>query len=91
MLSANLLDVCVFCVAIGLASLVQLLLQLCPVSVFHRFNSWKKEKKEWTVTKYIYSMYASTIMMYKYFHISCLCYLKLCLHNIYQGNVKYWN
>lgn len=44
-LSANLLYVCVFCVAVGLASFVQLLLQLWPVCIFHCFNCWSNRQK----------------------------------------------
>lgn len=39
MLSADLLDVCILRIAVGFASLFQLLLQLCTVGVFHCFNS----------------------------------------------------
>ncbi len=48
MLSADLLYVCVFCVAVGFASLVELLLQLCPMGVLHRFNCLNHKQKNFS-------------------------------------------
>lgn len=51
MLSLDLVQVCVLSVAVGLASLVKLLLQLCAMGVLHRFDGYDTRQKEFSVTR----------------------------------------